>query len=51
MHAAIYLAKSISFVMSYLDFPSTVLDSITLQKFAEEEGIIWNRSLSEDAVR
>jgi hypothetical protein len=41
MHTAIYFAKSISFVMSYLDFPSMFLDSITLQKFAEEEGIIW----------
>jgi hypothetical protein len=40
MHAAIWFAKSISFVMSYLDFPSTFLDSIVLQKFAEEEGII-----------
>ena len=41
MHTAIYCPKSISFVMNYLDFPSTFLDSITLQKFAEEEGIIW----------
>ena len=46
MHAAICLAKSIFFVMSYLDFPSTFLDSITPQKFAEEEGIIWKREVS-----
>jgi len=41
MQTAICFAKPISFVMSYLDFPSTFLDSVTLQKFAEEEGIIW----------
>jgi len=41
MHAAISFSKAISFIVSYLDFPSMFLDSITLQKFAEEEGIIW----------